>query len=705
MTAAAAPAAPAAPEPAAADTRYTLRPGAPSTDGALVILGAGLNLARPLAAVLCLLSSGNGAYAGDTAYFGSTGLLGAPSADAMDEGLAVFGVNNHHPNFASGGPEVDNYFISLGIWPGLEVTGRVVAEDKPPGIVENRDLSLDVKYGIRLFDGGPRLAVGAQDLGGEAQHYRSRFVVATWPWRSLSATVGYGFGPDILDGAFGGLEWAPLPYLSFVADHDASDVNAGVRLSTGDLLGRTRLAVTASHNAASEEAEFGLTLRFPLGADRTSRSGRPFLPTAATPVPAPSPAAEPGPATAGSDERLAALAQRLEALGFESIRVGTRPDGTVVVVIENRTYNHSFLDAVGVALAAAAEALGPDDRPVEITLTRHEVPQLRVGVRLEEYRRYLEGTRVAPSWSAAYVDTVADAASVRWLDERATMRSPEIVFEPVVRTFVATEYGVLDYGLGARARLLFPLAPGLNASAGLQAPVLKSDDFEDGEVFEGSNPEAGLDQLLLQYFHKPLPQWAWLWSAGSTQIVQADLRVAALEQLWTSSSGTHQWRTKLMAFDTASVGRTVALGGYTWFSPARRLAVSLTAGKFYTGEGGYRVEVNRWFGDTMIGAFFRAASMDDQAGGFQISLPLTPRRDEQPKGLQIKGRSRWGYSLATTLNAYDQRNPLRPLLLYEPALDLDLRRDFFDGGRLAPVQLEADPGRVLDAAGLAAPAP
>lgn len=643
------------------------------------------------------------AHAGEAAYFGSTGLLGVPSADVLDEGLAAFGVNNRHPNFAGGGPEVDNYFIALGAWPGLEIVGRVVAEDKPPGAVENRDLSLDVKYGIRLFDGGPRLAVGAQDLGGEAQHYRSRFVVATWPWRSLSATAGYGFGPDVLDGAFGGLEWAPLPYLSLVADHDTSDISAGVRLSTGGLLGRTRAVLTASHNAASDEAEFGLTLRFPLGVDRSSSSGRPFLPSAAAPIPAPSPA--PDPAEPGADARLTGLAQRLEALGFESIHVGTRPDGTVVVVIENRTYNHSFLDAVGVALAAAAETLGPDDRPVELTLTRHEVPQLRVGVRLEEYRRYREGTRVAPSWNVAYVDAVTDEASVRWLDERATMRSPEIVFEPVVRTFVATEYGVLDYGLGARARLLFPLAPGLIASAGLQAPVLKSDDFEDGEVFAGSNPEAGLDQLLLQYFHKATPQWAWLWSAGSTQVVQADLRVAALEQLWTSSTGAHQWRTKLMAFGAASAGRTVALGGYTWFSPARRLAVSLTAGKFYGGEGGYRVEVNRWFGDTMIGAFFRAASMDDQAGGFQISLPLTPRRDEQPRGLQIKGRSRWAYSLATTLNAHDQRNPLRPLLLFEPALDLDLRRDFFDGGRLAPVQLQADPGRLLDAAELAVPAP
>lgn len=670
---------------------------------------------RPLAALagIGLAAMGvHGAVRAESAYFGSTGLLGVPSAEALEEGFAAFGYNDHHPDFAAGGPAVHNYFISLGAWPGLELTGRVVAENEARSDLENRDLSLDVKYGRRLFERGPRVAIGLQDPGGEAQHYRSRYVVATWPWRSLSATVGYGFGPDMLEGTFGGLEWAPLPYVSLVADHDTSDVNAGVRLSTGALLGRAKLVFTASHNGASDEAEAGVTLHFPLGVNSAPQRGRPFLQRSApsvAPRPAPAPVAESPPAAPAApalDAALARLGQRLEELGFESIRTGSRADGSVAVVVENRTYNHSFLDATGAALGAVARTLPPDVETVELTLTRHEVPQLQLTILLEEYRRYLEGTRaVPPSWHARYVDEVDAEGSVRWLEERATMRSPEIVFEPIVRTYVATEYGVLDYGLAARGRLLFPLGPGLVASAGLQAPVLKSDDFEDGQRFEGSMPEAGLDQMLIQYFHKPVPQWAWLWSVGSTQVGRADLRVGALEQVWMSRSGSHQWRTKLMAFQTASEERYVALGGYTWFDPAHDLAVSLTAGEFYLGEGGWRLELNRFFGDTLVGAFFRAASMDDQAGGFQVSLPLTPRRDENPRGLQLKGRSRWAYSIATTLNGHDQRNPLRPMLLFEPTLDLDLRRDFFDAGRLAPVQLDAHAERLLDASALAGDSP
>ena len=102
-------------------------------------------------------------------------------------------------------------------------------------------------------------------------------------------------------------------------------------------------------------------------------------------------------------------------------------------------------------------------------------------------------------------------------------------------------------------------------------------------------------------------------------------------------------------------------------------------------------------GDTIVGLFFKAASRDDQAGGIQVTLPLTPRRDALPRAVQLKGSRRWGHGISSTLNAFDNRNPLRPLLLYEPMLDLDLRRDFYDSGRLGQAYLQDELPRMHEA--------
>lgn len=99
----------------------------------------------------------------------------------------------------------------------------------------------------------------------------------------------------------------------------------------------------------------------------------------------------------------------------------------------------------------------------------------------------------------------------------------------------------------------------------------------------------------------------------------------------------------------------------------------------------------------IAGVFLKYEDRENMAGGFSLSVPLTPRRDAMPRGIQVKGPRRWGHSLQTTLNRADQTNSLRPLLLFEPLADLDLRRDFYDSGRLGPEYLRAQLPRMREA--------
>jgi hypothetical protein len=639
---------------------------------------------------------------------GGTGLLATPSAEVQEEGSARFSAARFDQRGATPA-DVESYDFSVGFLPGLEMSGRVV--EVPAAL---RDLSLNAKYGISL-PGGLRIAAGAQDIGGEAQNFRTVYGVATLPWRTLSFSAGYGSGPDVLEGAFGGIEWRPWPFVGVVAEHDAEDFNGGLKLESPPLLWGARLGAVAAYRGVSEEIEYGAHLKVPLGRRepavvareapqgsgdneilRSSEDESVVRDTVAGPSPAPA-------ADAGRSEDSAPLRAALTRLGFESLRIGRRAPATLVVGLENRTYNHSSVDGIGLALGVIASLADPAIERIELTLFTYDVPQLAVAVPAALYRDFLadpaaHADALRAALAAGPVAGFAHDDGITWDAARyAPLNGAELVAEPVLRSFVATEYGLIDYALGARLRLTAPLSRGFLVHLGGQLPLVRSDDFEPGENFHATGVEAGLDLALAQFAHKMGPQTTWLWSAGRSQVYRVDLNTVALEQLWSSLDGRHRLRSKLMSQHFSGGARNVALAGYTWFDPERDYEVALTGGRFYSGDSGVRLELNRWFGDTLCGLFFKAASRDDQAIGLQITLPLTPRRDAAPRALQLKGSRRWGHGVASTLNASDERNPLRPLLLHEPMLDLDLRRDFSDSGRLGEAYLRDELPRLREA--------
>jgi hypothetical protein len=428
----------------------------------------------------------------------------------------------------------------------------------------------------------------------------------------------------------------------------------------------------------------------PLARGEASEEGSPLIQTRGLDAAESAPEPEPEPGDSGRWLRAA-----LVELGFEAVRTGTRADGTLVVSLENRRYNHSAADGIGLALGTIAMRAPPSVERIELALSSYGVTQLVVATSASAYRDFLRDGTPAPVLDARYADH--PGRDVRWHNGPRLLDAAELMVEPVLRTFTATEYGMLDVALGARGRLTAPLGRGLLAHVGVQVPLAQTADFDDGRNFDGYAPEAGVDLLMAQYAHAMAPGWTWLWSAGVMQVYQVDLRTLGLEQLWTSPLGRHRVNVKLMSLTTSEVSHRVALAGYTWFDATRRYSVGVTGGRFYADDRGVRVDVSRYFGDTIAGVFLKAEAHDSMAGGFTLSIPLTPRRDAMPRGLQVKGPRRWGHGLQTTLNLADGTNALKPLLLYEPVMELDLRRDFFDSNRLGPDWLQAQLPRLREA--------
>lgn len=662
-------------------------------------------------AALIALACADPARALDPAHGGTTGLLNVPTAEVQPEGTARSGWSYHDPRPGTL-EDIDDYFLSLGFLSWLEVTGRIAEGEYTLG-GGIRDLSFNAKARLAL-PGGAALAVGGTDIGGDAQNFRSTYAVATLPWHSLHVTAGYGAGPDVLDGAFGGIEWRPWEYAGVLVEHDSEDFNGGVKLRSPAFAGGWRVGGNVGYRRQTEDVEYGAHVELPLGREapplpsrRTEGSGPPTAPVAAAEsardpeAPADS---KPEPAPAPLPPANAGLRAALLALGFEDVRVGVRGSSTQVVRLENRRYNHSATDGIGLALATIAQRADARIERIELTLFTYGVGQATIEVPAAAYRAFLDDP-------AAHADGVRAALVARPVDgvptgvtwdpaPRAGLEGAELVAEPVLRTFYATEYGLLDAAFGVRARLTAPLARGLLVNVAAQAPVAESGDYDEGRNFEGFAIEPGFDLALLQYLHKAGPQWSWLWSAGRSQVLQSDLDTGALEQLWTSRDGRHQLRTRFMALHGREREHHVALAGYAWHDPVLDYAIGVTGGRFYAGDAGLRLEASRWFGDTQATLFVRGASGDDIAAGVALSLPLTPRRDAAPGFVQVKGPRRWGHSLATTLNDANTSNRLRPLLLYEPQLDLDLRRDFGDAGRLGEATLRDEVPRLYEAAEL-----
>lgn len=613
-------------------------------------------------ALLCCASAAHG----EPALGGGSGLLTVPDARVQAEGTATFQFSRIYPDLART-EQTDAWYAGVGFAPGLELGGRAIATALRAG---RRDLSLDAKYQLPWEVAGVRVAVGAHDLGGVERLLPREYAVATWSSAPLDVTLGYGRGRNVLDGPFGGVAWRPWPLLTLVAEHDAEDLNGGLKLAAPELAG-WRASGSASWRGALEETEYALQLEFPLGREHAREA----------------------PAIASRDAVVVprgTVRDRLLALGFEAVQVGRRDGGVLVVRLENRRYNHAAGDGIGLALGTIA-ALAPDDVDrIELFLCAYGVPLLRVAAS----RNWIADLAVEP------VDEVPDAA---WEQALETAHALELVVEPVLRTAVATEHGLLDYGLGLRARVTAPLAGGLLASVGAQAPVARSDDFGEGRPFQPLAPKGGIDLGLLQYLHSPQPGWTLLWSAGRAQVFRAGVETAALDQAWRSRSGAHRLRSKLMWLQGDAGTREVALAGYDWLDAARAYGVGLTAGRFYAGDAGARLDVERHFGDTIFGLFYKFAGRDDQAIGATVSLPLTPRRDPRPSWIQLKGPRRWAHALGTTLDgppsdtSPDGTNPIRPLLLHEPLLELDLERDVLDAGRLGEDWLREELPRLYDA--------
>jgi hypothetical protein len=640
---------------------------------------------------------------------GMTGLLNTPNALLAEPGSVDLGYSNQiESQWRDHVPWQDNYFVSFGLLPYIEAGARL---SEAPG--EARDLSASAKVQLPLLpEGWPLLAVGIQDVGGGAPHFRSRYLVASQtPFSWLRLSLGYGFGPDQLDGVFAGGELQLADWLQLVGEHDGHEAAAGLRLTTPQALFPWPLRlgfIAKSPLADSGNINVGLTLTLPLGSDpgakfcplEKSVLGRAIPPVVNS---AAAPMSKKDPPPTSSDPAFARLQQALVAEGFEVVRVGLRDRRILLVEFENSLFNRDETDALGLVLGMTLEIAPAGIDGFALRLLNGGLAVVEMRGPVEPFREAFRQRecpppgrfRVLQSLLQAEVAPVAVGQEVwatavgnsRWLHD-------SMVVAPGLATGVGTEFGVFDYQLSLRPDNYLQLWPGASLRLLVDIPVAWSDDYEPGGAFNSTDNNAPtLERILFNQAWHPLRGVLTLFSVGQ---FREELVGGINETVWSAPDGRHQLRLKAGLFEAENAARhSSLLGTYRYDWPETAMQFEGTAGRFFEGDKGFIVEARRFFGDTAIGFFY--SDTDFKIGGIKISLPITPRRDMTPAPLQIRGTAQWDYRLQSTLVDKGGRNTLASSSGVFPQTEYTLERDFLNRDRFSEAYLRNHLSRMLEA--------
>lgn len=210
---------------------------------------------------------------GAQTLIGTTGLISVPTAEMPADGALTLGMTvmdrRYHGYTLVDGEEHAAlvHYATLGFLPFVEVGLRLMRlADVPKQALGDRMVGVRVRP---LREGAylPAVVVGSHDLVG-TRDFRSTYVVLSKHLDTVRGAgrvgVHAGYGAALqgrgaygrrLYGAFGGISAEPLPWLALLAEHDAEQVSAGVRVR---LLGRVTV-LGAAHARDGYSGGIGYT--------------------------------------------------------------------------------------------------------------------------------------------------------------------------------------------------------------------------------------------------------------------------------------------------------------------------------------------------------------------------------------------------------------------------------------------------------------
>ncbi|HCG8547384.1 TPA: hypothetical protein NKP54_002765, partial [Vibrio parahaemolyticus] len=412
---------------------------------------------------------------------------------------------------------------------------------------------------------------------------------------------------------------------------------------------------------------------------------------------------------------ISALITALRNEGFVNIQVGTL-NRSVVVSLENRRYNHNQVDGLGVALGIisshlgqnAAQDIGAASDQFELVMLANQKPVVSVLSNSNCYQSFVNGSASCDDIQFITRDLSERLDMVDWKTERVNSGAldSQIVFSPIVRHGVATEYGVYDYSFAMSSNLYTYLWSGAAIDVRHILPLAESDDFEERGYFEDSAYENEIERAMVhQFFRLPYIDIANQVSLG---LVKSDYIGARSESAWFSQSGNHWLGLEMSYFQHqdekdkngyANPDRQTFLTRYTFSMPEWDWQFNATAGEFWKGDVGAKFTTSHWFEDIEVSASYQVTKFNDtdeeQFVTVSVKLPLTPWRDMSPSVIQVRGNEAYDFNVTTRVG--NDSNYLAAGQGDELVMDNSMLRRYFNRGRYGQEYFEQNRLRIRNA--------
>ncbi|HAS6437538.1 TPA: hypothetical protein GRR50_14340 [Vibrio parahaemolyticus] len=612
----------------------------------------------------------------------------------------------------------------MGLLEGLEAHGRIITTNYSANCFVDgcgiRDLSMSFKYQIPNYWSidNFNIAVGVEDFGGELSYFDAYYGVADYTLEDIPLRLSIGYGKSdnvlgVLDGSFGSIEYQPFDFVQFTGEYDSAEFNSSVKFFTPESLLPYDMTASLSYQVYSDhdtddQAIWNAALSIPLITSYTrsrdyARGNGSLMERLAL---------EQGKANNAS---ISALITALRNEGFVNVKVSVSND-KVVVALENRRYNHNQVDGLGVALGIvsshlgqnAAQDIGAASDQFELVMLANQKPVVSVLSNSNCYQSFVNGSASCDDIQFITRDLSERLDMVDWKTERVNSGTldSQIVFSPMVRHGVATEYGVYDYSFAMSSNLYTYLWSGAAIDVRHILPLAESDDFEEGGYFEDSVYENEIERAMVhQFFRLPYVDIANQVSLG---LVKSDYIGARSESAWFSQSGNHWLGLEMSYFQHqdekdkngyANPDRQTFLTRYTFSMPEWDWQFNATAGEFWKGDVGAKFTTSHWFEDIEVSASYQVTKFNDtdeeQFVTVSVKLPLTPWRDMSPSVIQVRGNEAYDFNVTTRVG--NDYNYLAAGQGDELVMDNSMLRRYFNRGRYGQEYFEQNRQRIRNA--------
>jgi len=545
-------------------------------------------------------------------YQGFIGAINTPNSEVIPEGEFEFLYSNQVSNFPSSHnfntyrdtKGVDNFFLNMGILPNLDLSLRY-SQGADNYYLRDRIISLKYKLPFiphNLLDA----AFGIQDIGGGAQHLKSKYMTVSKKINTLRTTIGYAQGESLgaLDGTFGSIEYQPLSWLQIAGEYDTHEYNGAIKANYLTEIGKQKinLGLMAKSSLDYNKVYLGGYLNFPfndkntpLKVSSTNFTKSPFH------------------------------------LNDLSNTHSTIKNDTLWFEYENSLYSSNDIDALGMVLGTLSTTTKASS--IVVSIKKSNSTQYSLKINTKKYKDFLR--------SGVYTKNLIEFVKPSNSDGKINNSNrfkPLLTIQPDFVIVDGSEYAKIDYSVALQAELSLRLAKGTTISGRYHIPVAISDNFKEGGIFDYRNrnkTSADIDQLLLSQslqIDTPSP-WMNLIQVGR---FDNELDGVSFESAISDMSGKHLLLLKL-AYLEDGLGlkdmdryyeetREEKLLSYRYYMDGLNSNIKITGGEFLYGDEGIELGFKRYFSDISLGFDLAYTKHDykgtNYLGRLTLSMPF-----------------------------------------------------------------------------------